>query len=84
MDEAKPPHRFRVIEGGTPPKPVKPKRAAKPAANPRQHICPHCNVSALVKLRLGAFDHAGKLRGGADHMCCAKCLRPFYQVKSYD
>ena len=80
--------RLRVIEGGgAQPESRKATKTRTPsgkAETERLHVCPHCNVSALVRLRLGAYEVNGKLKGGAEHWCCAKCFRPYYLIKAYD
>lgn len=55
----------------------------------RPHVCEACSspdvpYTHLVQHRVGGFDDAGTLRGGAMWWCCAKCHRPYYFIASAD
>ncbi len=82
------PARLRVIDGGGVQsegrKPQRRTSISGKSDTEQLHVCSHCDVSALVRLRLGARDENGKLKGGTDHWCCARCFRPYYLIRSYD
>jgi hypothetical protein len=82
------PSRLRVIQGGAGQKesrrPEKRVRASGKRVSEQPFVCSACNETSLQRLRLGARDVNGKLRGGEDWWCCGGCRRAWYRIKSYD
>ena len=87
------PSRFQVIEGGGQQREsMRPKRERKPSGKHETRklfICQPCvnkgtPSSGLRKVRLGAWDVNGRLKGGEDWGCCDRCGHPHYKIRSYD
>lgn len=64
---------FRVIAGT--PEPNGPKRRMKAALKPSHIIrCPRCTSLAMIEVKLGMVEKAGKATGGQKAVVCAVCL----------
>jgi DNA-directed RNA polymerase subunit RPC12/RpoP len=61
--------RFKVIPGGGKPKPYR----ARAKGEPDLIVCPECNSTMMLRVRLGMIWQDGKARGGTPAIACAKC-----------